>query len=154
MIKNIIARCSAAFATALMIRVYSGPGGHFPVGCPVWGSECGWRLAGLWPNFGHQHYSPLRQIDARNVGRLELAWSRNLEPLRNTATEPIEIGGVLYFASGLSVVHAVNAASGRLLWRYDPTRRQKPGSICAMVGAFAVSPGGMARFTRAPSMGG
>jgi quinohemoprotein ethanol dehydrogenase len=127
MIKNIIARWSAAFATALMICVTAAQAGT-PQSAALYGDQ---SVGGDWPGygrtFGHQHYSPLRQIDARNVGRLELAWSRNLEPLRNTATEPIEIGGVLYFATGLSVVHAVNAASGRLLWRYDPHAGAKAG---------------------------
>jgi quinohemoprotein ethanol dehydrogenase len=35
-------------------------------------------------------------------------------------TEPIAVDGVLYFAAGLSVVHAVDAATGRELWQYDP----------------------------------
>ncbi|MFA7602690.1 MAG: PQQ-dependent dehydrogenase, methanol/ethanol family [Novosphingobium sp.] len=76
-----------------------------------------------WPGYGRtygqQHYSPLAAIDQTNVGSLGLAWSMDL-PLGNTATQPIAIGGVLYFATGLSVVHAVDAVSGKLLWRYDP----------------------------------
>ena len=68
-----------------------------------------------WPGFGRtygeQHFSPLNQIDSRDVGRLGLAWYIDLPP-GNAATEPVEVGGVLYYAQGLSIIHAVDAASG------------------------------------------
>jgi len=76
-----------------------------------------------WPGygrtFGQQHYSPLTEIDADNVGTLGLAWSMDL-PLGNTATQPIAVDGVLYMATGLSVVRAVDAVTGKQLWEYDP----------------------------------
>ena len=76
-----------------------------------------------WPGYGRtdgqQHYSPLAQISAKSVRRLGLAWSLDL-PFGNTATEPVAVNGVLYFATGLSVVRAVDAVSGRQLWQYDP----------------------------------
>jgi quinohemoprotein ethanol dehydrogenase len=82
-----------------------------------------WNQRDDWPiygrTFGEQHYSPLADIDDRNVGRLNLAWSMDLG-VGNPVTMPIEVGGTLYFASGLSIVHAVDAATGKLLWRYDP----------------------------------
>lgn len=75
--------------------------------------------AGYGRTFGQQHFSPLDEVNRGNVAALGLAWSMDL-PLGNTATQPIAVDGVLYFATGLSVVHAVDAASGRLLWQYDP----------------------------------
>lgn len=76
-----------------------------------------------WPGYGRtygqQHYSPLAAIDQANVNQLGLAWSMDL-PLGNAATQPIAVDGVLYFAAGLSVVSAVDAVSGKLLWQYDP----------------------------------
>lgn len=76
-----------------------------------------------WPaygrTYGEQHYSPLAEIDTKNVSRLGLAWYFDLGP-GNSATVPIAVDGVLYFASGLSVVHAMHARSGKLLWKYDP----------------------------------
>ena len=76
-----------------------------------------------WPGygrtFGQQHYSPLAAINRGNVGSLGLAWSMDL-PLGNAATEPVAVDGVLYFASGLSVVHALDASTGKQLWQYDP----------------------------------
>jgi quinohemoprotein ethanol dehydrogenase len=83
-----------------------------------------------WPGygrtFGEQHYSPLSQIDEANVGRLGLAWSMDLGP-ENSVTQPIAVDGVVYFATGYSVVHAVDASSGKLLWVYDPHAAQAAG---------------------------
>ncbi len=83
-----------------------------------------------WPGYGRtygqQHYSPLEEIDQDNVGQLGLAWSMDL-PLGNTAIQPIAVGGVIYFATGLSVVHAVDATSGKELWQYDPRPGERAG---------------------------
>jgi len=76
-----------------------------------------------WPGFGRtygeQHYSPLEDINAGNVGQLSLAWSHDLASNENSATGPIEIGDVIYFASGYSHVQALDAKTGELLWDYD-----------------------------------
>ena len=69
--------------------------------------------------FSENHYSPLREINADNVARLGLAWSYDLPPRASTFAAPLAVDGVLYFAVGQSVVHAMDAASGRLLWQYD-----------------------------------
>jgi len=77
-----------------------------------------------WPAYGRsfseQRYSPLDQINTANVKRLGLAWTLDLEDVWNVSTAPVAVDGVLYFAAGFSVVHAVDAVSGRLLWKYDP----------------------------------
>ncbi len=76
-----------------------------------------------WPAYGRTfsetHYSPLTEINDRTVARLGLAWSLDLH-VSNSMTAPLEIDGTLYVAAGYSIVHAVDARSGRLLWRYDP----------------------------------
>jgi quinohemoprotein ethanol dehydrogenase len=78
---------------------------------------------GDWPgygrSFGEQHYSPLTQVSARTVKRLGLAWSMDL-PAGNSISAPIAVNGVLYTATGYSIVRAIDAVSGRLLWSYDP----------------------------------
>jgi quinohemoprotein ethanol dehydrogenase len=84
------------------------------------------RLAGLRWDGKQQFYSPLTAIDQSNVGSLGLAWSMDLES-GNSVTQPIAVDGILYFAQGLSVVHAVDAATGKLLWRYDPHAAEKAG---------------------------
>jgi quinohemoprotein ethanol dehydrogenase len=77
-----------------------------------------------WASYGRtyseNHYSPLQQIDATNVGRLGLVWQHDIAPVANTFAAPLAVDGVLYFAIGYSVVHAMDARTGKLLWTYDP----------------------------------
>ncbi len=82
-------------------------------------SSDGSDWAGYGRSYGQQHFSPLEEIGQGNAGKLGLAWSMDL-PLGNTATQPIAVSGMLYFASGLSIVHAVDAVTGKELWQYDP----------------------------------
>jgi len=48
-------------------------------------------------------------------------------PTGNSVTQPLEVDGVLYFSTGYSVIHAVEAASGKELWSYDPKTAQAAG---------------------------
>ncbi len=83
-----------------------------------------------WATFGgtnEQHYSPLDQINESNVGRLGLVWSYDIDGGPNAASAPVAVDGVLYFAVGYSVIHAVDAVTGKLLWQYDPQAPQRAG---------------------------
>jgi quinohemoprotein ethanol dehydrogenase len=77
-----------------------------------------------WPAYGRtyseRHASPLRDINRSNVAQLGLAWSLDLPGISNGATVPLAVDGIIYFTVGQSIVHAVEAKSGRLLWRHDP----------------------------------
>jgi quinohemoprotein ethanol dehydrogenase len=76
-----------------------------------------------WASYGRTadetHYSPLNQINRQSVSRLGLVWSLDLSS-SNVLSTPLAVDGVIYLAVGYSMVHAVDARSGRLLWRYDP----------------------------------
>jgi quinohemoprotein ethanol dehydrogenase len=76
-----------------------------------------------WPAYGRtfseSRFSPLRQINDSNVSRLGLAWVVNLD-VTNSITAPVESGGIIYLAAGYSIVHAIRATDGKVLWRYDP----------------------------------
>ncbi len=83
-----------------------------------------------WAAFGgvgEQHYSPLAQIDRATVGRLGLLWSLDLDDGPNAASAPLAVNGILYFATGYSVIHAVDARTGKQLWRYDPQAPERAG---------------------------
>jgi quinohemoprotein ethanol dehydrogenase len=77
-----------------------------------------------WPSHGLDYaetrHSRLRQIDRGNVGRLGLAWSHDLEATRGIEATPLVAGGVMFVTASWSVVHAIDARSGRRLWSYDP----------------------------------
>ncbi|HEX7821754.1 MAG TPA: PQQ-dependent dehydrogenase, methanol/ethanol family [Sphingobium sp.] len=79
---------------------------------------------GNWPAYGggyrETHYSPLTDINAGNVNKLGLTWSIDLPTQISTHSAPLAVDGVLYYATGLSIVTAVDAATGKPLWTYDP----------------------------------
>ena len=70
--------------------------------------------------YNEQRFSPLKQIDDHNAKRLGLVWSFDLDTHRGQEATPIVVDGVMYFSTAWSKVFAVNAATGALLWSYDP----------------------------------
>lgn len=79
---------------------------------------------GNWLSHGRtydeQRFSPLTQVHAGNVDRLGLAWTYKLDVDRGVEATPIVVDGVMYTTGAESIVYALDARSGRLLWRYDP----------------------------------
>lgn len=83
---------------------------------------------GTWPpggSFRKQYFSPLKQIDEQSVGRLGLAWEADASVHRGRVQRgmqatPVMADGVLYAAGPWGVVQAVEAATGKELWRFDP----------------------------------
>ncbi|HYB93866.1 MAG TPA: pyrroloquinoline quinone-dependent dehydrogenase [Vicinamibacterales bacterium] len=86
-----------------------------------------------WPHYaGDQaasHYSPLDQVTAANVTRLQVAWE--WKPNENNLPEfgtrpgafqntPLVIDGVMYLSTPYNQVAALDATTGKELWRYDP----------------------------------
>lgn len=83
-----------------------------------------------WPDYdgpGTDHFSPLTEIDESNVADLGLAWHHNIDIGGSSMTAPIAVGGVLYFAGGATHIHALDGASGTLLWEHDSGAREKAG---------------------------
>jgi quinohemoprotein ethanol dehydrogenase len=74
----------------------------------------------LGGDFGSRHYSPLRQIDSGNVSRLGLAWVLDIDSPMGLATEPIVVDGTIYATASLDRIYAIDAATGRLQWHFDP----------------------------------
>ena len=76
-----------------------------------------------WPVYGGQaagdHYSSLKQINRENVARLEVAWKFDTEEEGGTQASPIIVGRVLYAYTPSQKVIALDAATGRLLWKFD-----------------------------------
>ena len=83
-----------------------------------------------WPAFGRTfqetHYSPLDEINADTVGGLGLKWTLDLD-VNNSITAPLAVDGVIYLGAGHGVVHAVDAKSGKLLWRFDAKAPEAAG---------------------------
>jgi quinohemoprotein ethanol dehydrogenase len=70
--------------------------------------------------YAEQRYSPLSSIDAENVEKLGLAWSYATGTTRGLQATPIVVDGVMYTTGVWSVVWALDAKTGRELWKYDP----------------------------------
>ena len=70
-----------------------------------------------------KHFSPLRQITDKNIGGLGLAWFLDIEGGMGVVSEPLVVDGVIYVSAPLSKVYAVDAATGKVLWKFDPKVR-------------------------------
>ena len=70
--------------------------------------------------YAEQRFSPLTAINDANVGRLSLAWAVELDTNRGQEATPVVVDGVMYVSTAWSKVIAVDAATGEVLWRYDP----------------------------------
>lgn len=89
------------------------------------GAHENWEVS-LGDKFSSQ-YSHLDQIHRGNIDRLELAWtfrSGDIAERRNTQIQcnPIIVDGVLYGSTPTMKAVALDAATGRLLWEFDPKR--------------------------------
>ena len=78
-----------------------------------------------WLTYGHsyseQRYSTLKQIDTTNVRRLGLGWSFEVgEGGGPQEATPLFANGVLYGITNWSITFAVDARTGKEIWRYDP----------------------------------
>jgi quinoprotein glucose dehydrogenase len=76
-----------------------------------------------WAVYGgtseNNRYSPLKQINRSNVKGLEVAWTFDTEEEGGLQTSPIVVDGVLYGLTPSQKVFALNAATGKLLWKFD-----------------------------------
>ncbi len=77
-----------------------------------------------WLSYGRtyaeQRYSPLEDINESNIGELSLAYAVELDTNRGQEATPIVVDGVMYISTAWSKVWALNAATGEVLWKYDP----------------------------------
>lgn len=80
-----------------------------------------------WPSYGrdytNQRFSPATQINRANVKDLALAWQYNSGVKVTFQATPIVTNGVMYLSLPFNHVVALDAKSGRELWRYEHQRR-------------------------------
>jgi len=90
-----------------------------------------------WPAYGREEggrrYSPLTQIDTKNVARLKLAWQYSIDKgsangadaggapraIPRTEAVPIVVGNVLFTPTTQHTVVALEADTGKEIWKYD-----------------------------------
>jgi len=96
-----------------------------------WGSLAGDDRG--WTAYGHDQggtrYSPLKQIDTKNVARLRVAWTYHTGALDRPGrandkaafeSTPILIEGTLYLTTPFNQVIALDPGTGRERWEFDP----------------------------------
>jgi quinoprotein glucose dehydrogenase len=69
------------------------------------------------------HYSTLTQINPENVNKLQVAWSYSTPDSGQIQANPIIVGGILYGVTASVQAFALDAASGKEIWRFgDPLK--------------------------------
>src|SRR5436305_10015074 len=86
------------------------------------GSRTGDEWISYGVNWAEQRYSPLKQIDTSNVGRLGLVWSADIplasgNPQTHQENTPLVFNGVLYGITPWSIAYAVDLRTHKEIWR-------------------------------------
>ncbi len=68
---------------------------------------------------GRTHFSPLAQINRNNVDQLRVAWEYRTGEPGEMQCNPLVIAGVLYGLTAAGDVFALDAGTGRELWRFS-----------------------------------
>jgi quinohemoprotein ethanol dehydrogenase len=84
-----------------------------------------WASYGNKPN--EQRFSTLDSVNIQTVNRLGVDWVLDLPDDRSLIGTPLVVDGVMYFTGSYSVTRAVDAATGRLLWQFDPKSIEHAG---------------------------
>jgi quinohemoprotein ethanol dehydrogenase len=84
-----------------------------------------------WPTIGLDYaetrFSKLNQINADNVKNLGLVWSYSLDSSRGVEATPVVVDGIMYQTASWSVVHAIDARTGKKIWTFDPGVNREQG---------------------------
>ena len=93
---------------------------------------------GNWMSHGRtyseQRFSPLSQINDQTVSSLGLAWSFDMDTQRGIEATSIVVDGVMYTTGAWSIVYALDARTGKLLWTFDPkVPKEKAKHTCCDV---------------------
>jgi len=104
------------FAAATAFAQQGAPNGEWH----YWGGDA-----------GATRYSALNQIDKRNVKNLEIAWRFAALPIGsrpdvNWQATPLYIDGVLYVTTGVHQAMALDPATGKALWTFQPDPKEAP----------------------------
>ena len=76
-----------------------------------------------WSRYGgnpaNDHFSPLEQINRENVAKLQVAWTYDTGEEGGLQTNPLIVNDVLYGITPTQKIFALDAATGKLLWKFD-----------------------------------
>jgi len=125
-----------------------------------------------WPIYGHDpgglQYSPLNQINSRNVTKLQVAWTYDARPPvtasappaasvpvapaapaaeaprparpRTSEASPLVVGGILYLGTPYSRVVALDPETGTKIWEYESDAAPSTRGIAYWAGDRQLAP--------------
>jgi PQQ-dependent dehydrogenase (methanol/ethanol family) len=75
-------------------------------------------------NYANTRHSTLKQINAGNVGKLQVAWTFSTGVLRGHEGAPLVVGDVMYVHGPFpNPVYALNLADeNKIIWKYEPVQ--------------------------------
>jgi PQQ-dependent dehydrogenase (methanol/ethanol family) len=104
----------------------------------VYGADKDDVSATEWPylgnNPGHWGYSPATQINESNVSSMGLLWHSDLTVPDGLVGNPLVRGGVVYESAPRGIVLANDVATGKLLWKFEPTLDLSNATLTALYG--------------------
>jgi PQQ-dependent dehydrogenase (methanol/ethanol family) len=112
---------TAVPACLLLFALLSGL--HYPPASPAAAltdsnTDGQWLLEGR--DFANTHFSPLADINDKNVGQLGLIWTTDLPTLDGVVGTPLVADGVVYQSFTFSRVVANDLRTGKVLWDFRP----------------------------------
>jgi quinohemoprotein ethanol dehydrogenase len=117
----------AAMAATGLVEAQTGaaPTAVAPVGAAaVDGARIAQPADGEWLSNGRdyheQRFSPLSQINTGNVQKLGVAWEYRTYSVRALEGTPVVVNGVMYATASWGFVFALDAKTGREIWKFDP----------------------------------
>jgi len=85
------------------------------------------------------HYSTLHQINTSNASHLTMQWAFQTGDLGQFETSPLVVDGVIYGTAQNDRAFAIDARTGRPIWRYQRNLPDKLQPCCGMVNrGFAI----------------
>ncbi|CAN7709895.1 methanol/ethanol family PQQ-dependent dehydrogenase [Paraburkholderia sp. 22099] len=81
-------------------------------------------------DYSNHRYSPLKQINESNVGKLQVAWTMSTGVLRGHEGAPLVIGDTMYIHSPFpNKVIAINLKDQTFIWQYQPKQDESVVSV-------------------------
>jgi quinoprotein glucose dehydrogenase len=145
----------AALAGLVIAQVTATRADPLPLGIAGGMADpAGMQAGSDWPAYGGTYsarrYSPLAQINPENVGTLKRAWlvhtgdmprTETAAKMYGAETTPLKVGDTLYLCSAKNIMIALDPATGKTKWRYDPKVADKNipyTAACRGVSYYAV----------------
>jgi quinohemoprotein ethanol dehydrogenase len=135
--RDVYRRCARLAGLLLCLPVLAADGSMAPaftarqLASPA---EEGWLTNG--GTLFNQRYSPLEQINRKNVAGMKALWHISLdsgkELRHNNQAQPLVHDGVIYIASGQGDVFAISVDGGKVIWQYRSGLKESEAFVCCL----------------------